>query len=296
MRYYKKYLADRLTKERQCASVLEKDAASIAHRFSPKGNFRMLTFIGGECYDCICTTDNQQHLMIRSMSCTDHDLVKLFGQDGIPRDMVEKLELAFFERDGEITYDDYYNQKYKDLADYHEQLGYALDKIPTSALTDVYVTGDFVDLKAVRYAIQEKNGKAVYVRASTEPGTESKIFFSQELLSQKIHTSIPAITLLDVIRQRGIDIFIPDDAASLGSVFMCDITWQEIIPEDCAKCMVGQSECFYVRLNFETDIFNNLFCSTEDASGHTKKILVCSPFHKVDISEELNGIAMAMSV
>lgn len=276
MLYYKKYIIDRLSKTHHSVSEIERYASYAVNKHSGSNDFRVLVFLDNEYYDCLCAIDNQKRFMIESMRCKEHNLRKIYNRDVACNTNAKKYELAYFEHNGHIDYDEYYNANFEEIADYNRNVKEALGDIDCKSSPTTYMVGDFIHYKAVKYNIECKVGNAIWIDSQENTNITPKILFSPALMSEKIHINVKGASMIDLIRQKAIDVYIPNHADSLNSRLTGSTTWSDIIPKNCVKCSIGNTECYYLTMSLEADAFNNLFCVTADASGNKKTTLIYS--------------------
>lgn len=278
MRYYKKYLNDRITLERPYVSELEKHAGQIASNLQSECKFQLLEFIGDECYVCICVSDQKGRFRITDIRCYNHSLDSLF--DEYAEEDIIKYGLSYFENNGIIVYDSYYDTRFPELENYNKDIATALAQVELSHQNGLstYIAGNFSERIAVRYAIQNIVGKVNIAPHSDNIDLKSKVLFSNAITRKQIHLSQPGITIIDAIKQRSIEVYVPNDDVTKSSCFIDSIRWNQLLSPNYEKCIVGNIECTYLKIGFEIDCFNNIICKIEDLNGHHKRVLIEAPF------------------
>ena len=286
MRYYNKYLNDRIKLERPYVSELEEHAGQIASYLQSECKFQLLEFIGDECYVCVCIADQKGRFRITDITCYSHSLDSLFGE--YTEDNIKQYELSYFENKGVIVYDDYYNTCFPELEAYNTDIATALARVEISHRDGLstYIIGNFSERISVRYAIQKLVGEIKTIPTSENINLKSKVLFSNAVTSKLIHLSQPGITVLDVIKQRSLEVYVPNDETTKSSCFIDSIQWGQLLSPNYGKCIVGNIECTYLRIGFEIDCFNNLICRVKDSSGHQKRVLIDAPLGGYDLMIE----------
>lgn len=278
MRYYNKYLADRIGLERPYVSVLEKTASVIASKLQSDCQFRLVEFIEDECYVCLSIADKSGRFRIFDVLCYTHSLGELFKK--YSGDLIEKIELSYYDNGEKIENDPYYELHYPELRLYNSDLQSAIEPLLLTGINGIetYIAGDYSEHISVLYAIQNLIGKIHIVKVPKNTDLKSKILFSQDLINKRVHISQSGTTVMDVIRSKGIDVFVPLDAKSLTSSFIDEIRWEQLFTSKASRCRVGNVECVNLRIGFEIDSFNNLICRIDDNTGKDRKILIEAPF------------------
>lgn len=282
MRYYLEYLNNRLDPKQNslCVSDIEKMAGTVAELLNAECKYRLLMFIDVECYDCVCITDSACRFQIVRMSCFKNGLDSVLESY---KEDIQNYELAYFQNQGLIEYDAYYDSQFPELQTYKSSIQKAIEDIslPDNPEIPVYVSGGNTNLLSVRYAIQKKLGRAANkVKVNNKINLKSKIHFSHDTITKVLHLSIPGISVSQVIKQKFIEVFLPDDDLSKSSSFIDGVIWSDLVSPEFEKCRVGNTECIYLKISFEIDAFNNLICKTEDTSRQHRhnKLLIEAPF------------------
>lgn len=246
MKFYTDYIRNRLSRGKRCLSEIEKMAITSIDNYGARGEFTLLTFFDDEFYICHCKTDAGIRFRIDTMQCFKHNLKQLYAEDHIS----------------------------KTLANQIGALG-AVGREP------IFAGGSFIDKKAVVYALQQIYGRDVIqmdMKACGKLNSKSRTLFSETITKEPLHLSLPDSNIMRFIGSEGLEVFVPLQDCSLDSPFWRETTWRNMLPENYGKCMIGQSECCYLKINFEVDCFNNIFCKVTDSAQHEKYMILHAPF------------------
>lgn len=246
MKFYTDYIRNRLSRGKRCLSEIEKMAITSIDNYGARGEFTLLTFFDDECYICHCKTDAGSRFRIDTMQCFKHNLKQLYAEDHIS----------------------------KTLANQIGALG-AVGREP------IFAGGSFIDKKAVVYALQQIYGRDVIqmdMKSCGKLNSKSRTLFSETITKEPLHLSLPDSNIMRFIGSEGLEVFVPLQDCSLDSPFWRETTWRNMLPENYGKCMIGQSECCYLKINFEVDCFNNIFCKVTDSAQNEKYMILHAPF------------------
>lgn len=278
MDFYYNYIRNRIKSRKAFPSQIEKAIVSAIDHYNASGTFNLLYFINDECYCCVCSLkpDNNRY-SISAFSCLTHTFPQIYGNNGIARGTAAKYDFAYFDSNGTIMFDDYYGATYPELKEYNRQLWEATGVIDANLRATTYVCGEYTDLKAFLYALQNRFGKIVPVTIDDNLNLASRSNFSKEVALSQLNTSIPA-RIVDHLGSKSLAVFIPNDSFTLESIFWKDVRWKDLIPEGCAICRIADTDCFYVNVSFEIDGFSNVFCKSDDKKGQSIYKIIYAPW------------------
>jgi hypothetical protein len=276
MHYYRDYINSRLKSSK--SSDLGIAVSDIVDKYSPKASFTFYFLTKNECYECWCDVkyekENQKRFCIKSLQSFRHNLDAIYKDPNI-----SKKDQAYVIKNQEVIFDGFYD-KYDEFKELNQLLLDAVKSIaPSKENCEKFLAGSFTDIKAVRYALQTRlGGPLIKIDIPAKWNKNVRVMFSPSILAKRVHVSMDKMSVLDVIHQKSINVFVPTDSISLCSNFIDNISWKKILPKDCSKCRIGDIECLNVNISFEIDAFNNLYCVTYSADNEKKRSLLVENF------------------
>lgn len=268
MDYYSKYISIRLKRKKAFPSSIEKAIICAIDYCGACDDFVVIVFFENEFYCVSCSlARNTLRYTISNLSCDKHNLSKLYSQDAVDKTTSDKYEYAYYNKNGLIEFDDFYGTEYPELSSYNSDIMETLANLDSFSGNPVFVYGDFVDKKAVLYALQVKFGKITLVKEAEKLNLKSRFSFSDKILNEPVNVSEPA-KIINLIGANSLQVFIPAEEVSLKSKFWDKTLWEDIVPKECVLCKIAEIPCHIVNISFEIDGFNNVFCRADDGFGH----------------------------
>lgn len=279
MKFYSDYIRNSLSLRRRCLSIIEKMAITSIDIYGAHGEFTLLTFFDDECYICHCTTDDGSRFRIDTMQCFKHNLKQLYAENHISETLANQYDWAYFQKGDTMVYDQYYDECFPPLTKYNSEIRECIGSLGTVGLEPVFAGGSFTDKKAVVYALQQKYRRdVIHIEACEELTAKARILFSKTITKEPLHLSLQESNIQRFIGSEGLEVFVPLHDCSLDSPFWRETTWRNMLPENHDTCMVGQTVCCYLKINFEVDCFNNIYCKVTDSAQHEKYMILHAPF------------------
>ena len=242
MQYYQKYLRTRLEQCKGSSTVIDRAIVLAIDNCGAHGDFTVAVFLDTECYVCMVLTDRQRRYCIMKMDCYDHSASAAAATS--PGADVSWLDAA-------------------------------MSEIPAIG-GEVYVYGRATESPVFLQAVARKFTPHKVPDDSRKVNLKSRSRFSEELTSRKLGVNDGG-TILKYITSP-LRVFVPDDNISLNSSVYGVCTWRQLVPKDCNRCIIGDTECFCLWLTFEVDGFCNVFCRASDGVGHESYRLLWAPY------------------
>lgn len=158
---------------------------------------------------------------------------------------------------------------------YSEDLNFILPDVKNSPL---YVYGELAYNPRLMKKLKEKYGKVIENNESENLDLNSRTHFLDIINKEKINLFDLQTTVRNHLSNNPLPVFVPADKETLKSKFWQQHSWEEIVPKDCSTCSIGEVKCHYLKISFEIDGFNNVFCIATDESGHESYTLLFAPF------------------
>jgi hypothetical protein len=258
MEKYNEYLRDIISKkktiENSAPCIVKAAAAAIDSDCGIKGLFLLVYLYSKECYLCMCSVDTERRFYISSLLSFNHDVKKSQSKG--------ELENA--------------------LRKFDHDMDCALEKL---SLENTIKAFAYIpeSVKSVSVTLKAKFKDIQLIDALSKRNLKSRTKFSDYVAQPYL--------IFDGIKSKitsclQLNIYIPDEEKTLSSYFMNydnnTATWRDILPENCATCDVAGVVCFYVKIHFFIDFFNNIFCQVADYEGHERIVHLIAPFGRVD--------------
>jgi len=242
MQYYNNYLRKRLEQGRGSSTVIDRAIVLAIDEFGAKDNFVTAVFLDTECYICRVQCDKKKRYCIVKMDSYDHTASA--AASNAPTAEVRHLLDA-------------------------------MSEVP-SIDGEVYVYGRATESQVFMHAVAEKFVPRRVVDHSRRINLKSRSRFSAELTSRKLGINDGGSILKYIATP--LQVYVPDDKDSLNSSVYGMCKWHQLVPRDCLKCRIAETDCFCVQLTFEVDGFGNVFCRASDGIGHEEYKLIWAPY------------------
>ena len=261
MHYYQRYLHNRLAQEKRNLSKIELEIIRAIDLHEAKGEFVTIIHMPNECYVCNCIT-NGKKVYVEALNSFEHALGEPNKDD----------------REYDIN-----NEKYPELKMYFADMQNALSAIiKDNKSQDIFIAETCNNISVLQNILQQITGKNVTIINQGKVDLKSRVYFSQKITDEVLNLSIQNCKILDFIGPKGLEVFVPNCEDTLTSAFYNDIKWGDIIPNDCTICKLAATSCYYLKITFEVDCFNNIFCKVADDQSHEKYIMLYAAFGKVE--------------
>lgn len=284
MKYYLSYIHNRLNNDKGFPSKFERAIISAIDNHNFNQDFNLIYFTPEEVYICGCEIDTASNrFSVKDFSWLNHNLKEHLKNYNAAGSSTHGFELAFFNDNGVIVYDDYYNEKFPELKSFNSILDESLADLPKLPNLPVVICGEFCNFNALKYVLQKKYGKVITVKAEDAKNLKGRTLFSKDITAKNLSTSIPS-KITSHLGTNFLEVFLPIHNSSLESIFWKETKWKDLLPEGATTCEINGVTCAYLRISFEIDAFNNVFCRFDDGHGHSGSLLINAPWGKEKIS------------
>lgn len=269
---YEKYIARRLA-DPSVISDAQRVAASIAATRGV-GRFALVVTADSQLavYECeaVGSDGSSPRLLISAVHIYGHTLAQACADAA----MVQQSDASHFrDADGQIAYDEMYDELCPELAEFHQSVAAATSSVSYPSATPCYVSGPYATLATLLHAIQQATGHPVLPAPERTASAEPYVPETTAKMPAPVHGTVGqmlgrAVSVVDVPAS---------DTAFMAQTALGTASWGSLLPNaDTGSCdyMIGSIPMRRVSLALKADAFGNLFCTAATMHGECRTTLV----------------------
>lgn len=216
------------------------------------------------------------------------DLSDIYTPEVVSRYEGEWNKLFIIGDDGSIEYDDY-NDLYLEPEELNKHTEKQIESIDTLDCDTVVVTGEYIRLRPVLYALQQKFRHVVVLDtdAAAVVNTKKRISTPAALETIRFNLNRKDYSARSVLNPEFEPIYVPLDEATLQSSFCGDIKWGDLLANTEPDASIGDVAVKILSFGLVMDIFGNVILNVFTTGKPTVRIVPLRlPFGGKSIAEE----------
>lgn len=219
---------------------------------------------------------------------TPIDLFDIYAPEIVSRYEAEWNKLFIPEDGGTINYDDY-NDLYLEPEELNSHTAKQIESIDSLGCDTVVVTGEYIGLRPVLYALQQKFRHVVVLDpdAAADVNTKKRISTPAGLENFRFNLNRKDYSARSVLNPEFEPIYVPLDEATLQSSFCGDIKWGDLLANREADASIGEVAIKILSFGLVMDIFGNVILNVFTTGKPSVRIVPLSlPFGGKSIAKE----------
>lgn len=261
-RNYNNYISRKLFDTRTEAGVTAWAVWGADH-CADSSKFALLDFDSHEVEIYRCVVDGNMapsRVSIDKLGAfTPIDLCDIYAPEVVSRYEAEWNKLFILADDGTIEYDDY-NDLYLEPEDLNRRTAKQIESIDCLDCDTAVVTGEYIRLRPVLYALQQKFRHVVVLdtEAAAALNTKKRISTPAALETIRFNLNRKDYSARSVLNPEFEPIYVPLDEATLQSTFCGDIKWSDLLANREPDASIGDVAVKILSFGLVMDIFGNV--------------------------------------